>query len=638
MSINLDDALNTARAAHESGDRDAATQGYLAIIQHDARHAEAWRLLGITYCEVGQYEKAIDALFRAIDLVNSNSSSAGSSSVNETVTANPSAIVGYYYHNLGDAYRGMEQYEEADFCYRKAIEYNATIAFSWNNRGMVLLKTGHNEEASGFFEKAISVELNCDVAKLNFDLFNSLLDAERPKHVSVEKILSIATMASNLGTSYLGQGDVERSLKYFRLSADLDPSDSGVFSNWLMGSLYLPNLDDQSINERHDEWRNRYCYTIVKPSYQNSRDPTRKLKIGYVSPDFRSHAVNSFFESFYSFHDTNVVEPILYAEVNVQDDVGRRLESKAFAWRRTFGMSDEAVFEQILRDEVDILVDLAGHTAGNRLSVFARFPAPIQITYLGYPGQTALPNEVYRIVDDVLEPRLDGQPRAGHLKYLSPCFCCFKPNYETPPVQELPASRNGYVTFGMLHGLCKLNSQVLDTWCDVLKAVPDSKLFMFRNSLTGNALARIRNEFIQRDISESRIELQSEYDIYRSHLLHYDRIDITLDTFPWSGHTTCTEALWMGVPAITLNGQRHASRMVASVLAALGCEEWIAGTKEEYVAKAVALAADLDRLAHHRRTLRPRMQASPVCDGQSFAKKIEALYRQLWIEWLAHPK
>jgi protein O-GlcNAc transferase len=635
MSGNLDEALSKAQAAHLMGDRETAMKGYQAIIEQDDRCVEAWRLLGICCSESGLYERAIDATFRAIDLLKSNGSSAGSLPNSRDASNKANELLGLCYHGLGDVYGRLEQIDESDFSYQQALEYNSKIAFAWNNRGMVSLKKGLIEEAMHFFLKAMAVALDLEDTILDGDVLGSMLNAAQKSNFDHEKVFAIATIANNLGSSYLGQGDVERALMYFRFSADFDPADSGVLSNWLMASLYLPTLDNRTIRERHDEWRKRYCLPSDRPSYRNRKDPDRKLRVGYVSPDFRGHAVNSFFESFYDFHDPNAIEPILYAEVNIQDEVSKRLESSSFAWRRTWGMSDEAVVEQILADEIDILVDLAGHTAGNRLSVFTRLPAPVLATYLGYPGQTALRSEAYGIVDEVLEPRDDGQPDTDHLVYVSPCFCCYKPTYETPPVEELPASRVGYITFGMLHGLCKLNSDVLETWCDVLKAIPDSKLFMFRNSLSGNALARIRNEFIQRGIAEARIELQSEFDTKRSHLHHYDRIDITLDTFPWSGHTTCTEALWMGVPAITMYGQRHASRMVASVLTTIGCQDWIARTREEYVTKAIALAGDLDKLAKYRRTLRQRMLDSPLCDGRGFAKKLDDLYRRLWIDWLA---
>jgi protein O-GlcNAc transferase len=638
MANHLEEILRQALASHSAGDSKAAMEGYLEIVRQDSQHADAWRLLGVCHAEEGRFDLAIEALFRAIDLLTTLRTTAGSTATVELSSSQILENLGLYYHNLGDAYRELEQMDEADYCYSKAIENNSKLTFAWNNRGMILIKKGLNEEAIPFFEKALNVELDQDASAFDFQALVRLVEAKKSTNLSAEKISSLATIANNVGSCYLGCGEVEQALRYFRLSTDLDTKFSGYFSNWLMTSLYVPSLDNQAILDRHNEWRDRYFNHPSTQEYRNRRDANRKLRIGYVSPDFRGHAVNSFFESFYRFHDRTVVEPILYAEVNIQDDIGRRLESMSFAWRRTFGLSDDAVYHQIVDDEIDILVDLAGHTAGNRLDVFTRRPAPVQVTYLGYPGQTGLRSEAYCFVDNVVQPRVVDSSDESHFRYLEPCFCCFAPNYETPPIQELPANQVGYVTFGMLHGLSKLNGDVYDLWCDVLKAVTNSKLLMFRTSLTGASLNRVRREFLSRGIEESRIELRAEYDNHRSHLHYYDRIDITLDTFPWSGHTTCTEALWMGVPAITLYGQRHVTRMVSSVLKAIECDDWIAQTKEEFVRKAVSLAEDREGLAQHRRTLRQRMLASPLCDGPGFARKIEALYRQLWQEWLATSK
>ncbi len=635
MPNHLEEILQQALALHAAGDLKAAMAGYLEIVRQDSQHADAWRLIGVCRSEDGQYDLAIEAFFRAIDLLTSLRTTAGSTAQAELSNSQISDNLGLYYHNLGDAYRELEQIDEADYCYCKAIEHNSKITFSWNNRGMILHKKGLNEEAIPFFERALAVELDQDSLDFDFQALLRFLEAKDHANLSADKIGPMATIANNLGSCYLGCGEVDQAIRYFRLSTDLDPSVSGYFSNWLMTSLYLPGLDNQAIHDRHNEWSQRYFNQPTARNYRNQRIANRKLRIGYVSPDFRGHAVNSFFESFYRFHDRTLVEPILYAEVNIQDDIGRRLEAMSHAWRKTCGLSDDALCNQIVEDEIDILVDLAGHTAGNRLTVFTRRPAPIQVTYLGYPGQTGLRSEAYCFVDNVVQPRVDGAGDESHFRYLEPCFCCFAPNYETPPISELPASQAGYITFGMLHGLSKLNGDVYDLWCDVLKAVPDSKLLMFRTSLTGASLNRVRREFLSRGIAESRIDLRSEYDVRQSHLHYYDRIDITLDTFPWSGHTTCTEALWMGVPAITLYGQRHATRMVSSVLKAIECHDWIAHTKDEFISKAVALAEDLEALAQHRRTLRQRMLSSPLCDGPGFARKIEALYRQLWEEWLA---
>jgi predicted O-linked N-acetylglucosamine transferase (SPINDLY family) len=278
-------------------------------------------------------------------------------------------------------------------------------------------------------------------------------------------------------------------------------------------------------------------------------------------------------------------------------------------------------------DDLDILIDLSGHTA-SRMTLLARKPAPGQISYLGYPDTTGMPAVDYRLSDDLTDPPGQDQFYSETLIRLPRGFCCFAPPAQAPDVNELPALSRQFITFGSLHGLSKLSPGVLDLWSDVLRAVPSARLLIARDTITSPARQRLLDEFQSRGIEARRIELRNRFE--RGHLAVYREIDIALDTFPWSGHTTGCEGLWMGVPIVTLRGRTFAGRMVAGVLARVGLEDLVAEHPRQVVEIAGDLAGDLDRLSAMRRTLRQRMTASPLCDAPAFTRDVEAAYLTVW--------
>jgi predicted O-linked N-acetylglucosamine transferase (SPINDLY family) len=288
----------------------------------------------------------------------------------------------------------------------------------------------------------------------------------------------------------------------------------------------------------------------------------------------------------------------------------------------------------IRADGIDILVDLAGHTAKSRVRVFAHKPAPVQVTYLGYPSTTGLTTVDYRLTDAIADPPGEESTYTEDLFRLPAGFCCFTPPPAAPDPNALPAPKVGYVTFASLHALHRLNPAVLDLWCSLLRALPAAHLLVFRHTLQGQTKENLRRQLTDRGIEPNRIDLrQGPAKDGGRYLDVYHDVDIALDTFPWSGHTTSCEALWMGVPVITLRGKRHAGRMVSSVLTQLGLQDLIAETPEQYLEIAVKLANDLDHLATLRTGLRERMKNSPLCDCKGFTRSLEVAYRQMWRKW-----
>jgi predicted O-linked N-acetylglucosamine transferase (SPINDLY family) len=309
------------------------------------------------------------------------------------------------------------------------------------------------------------------------------------------------------------------------------------------------------------------------------------------------------------------------------------LRSLAHFWRWTCGKSASQVAEEILADGIDILVDLAGHTAKNRLDIFALKPAPVQATWLGYLNTTGLTTVDYRLTDAVLDPPGFRILDTEELFRLPCCVCCFAPPVDAPAVAPLPALRRNHVTFGSLHALYKLNAEVYDLWCQVLKALPTARLLMFRDSLTDTARDQVQRHFADRGIAPERLDLRQGTSA-PGYLQIHDEIDVSLDVFPWSGGVITCESLWMGVPVLSRSGVRPAARNSAALLAGVGLSDWVVETPEAYVALALHWATDLVGLAELRMGLRQRMLAT-LCDARRFTRGLEVVYRTMWRRWCA---
>jgi predicted O-linked N-acetylglucosamine transferase (SPINDLY family) len=359
------------------------------------------------------------------------------------------------------------------------------------------------------------------------------------------------------------------------------------------------------------------------------------LKVGYVSPDFRTHSVSHFVEPLLRGHDRHEVEVFCYAEVARPDAVTASLKGFADHWQETVGLSDNALAERIRADGIDILVDLAGHTANNRLPLFALRPAPVQVTWLGYPNTTGLETIQYRLVDAVTDPSGEADAWASEaLVRLKDGFLSYSAGRNTPATTAPPCLEAGVVTFGSFNNPAKMSPSTLDAWATLLSRLPHAKLLLKGKPFADSAArAMVLANLTKRGVAAERVELAPWSPGIDAHLATYNRVDIALDPFPYNGTTTTCEALWMGVPVVTLCGDRHAGRVGASLLTQVGLTELIASSVEEYVEIAGGLAADPGRLNEMRRTLRPRMAASPLCDGRSFARRVEAAYRAMWQDW-----
>lgn len=438
-----------------------------------------------------------------------------------------------------------------------------------------------------------------------------------------------------IGDAFIGFGEAGEARNAYEKALSFEPTYLALQSS-LLGTLsYDAALSEERILKAHQVWGNALPgpATAGRKPWPNERDPSRRLKIGYVGGDFRAHAVADFFEPVLAAQDREAFEPILYANQAQLDDVSKRFKDLA-RWVPIDALSDADAAARMESDGVDVLVDLGGHTRTARLGVFARRPAPVHVTWLGYPTTTGLREMDYRITDRWNDPE-DGNPRGTERPFRLPrAFHCWRPPADAPEVGPLPAIANGTITFGCFNNLAKLTLPTVAAWSAILRQLPGSRLMLKSQSLGDPGVAEhCFSRFAAQGIESGRIVLLPFVPGRADHLGHYNQVDIALDPFPYAGTTTTCEALWMGVPVLSVTGDRHASRVSGSLLNAVGLGEFATPNPDACIAQAIALASDLDRLAALRAGLRARMMASPLRDEAGFTRDLEAAFRKMWTDW-----
>jgi protein O-GlcNAc transferase len=420
-----------------------------------------------------------------------------------------------------------------------------------------------------------------------------------------------------------------------RYAAQLRAGFAAHLSGMLLVLHYDSAVTARMLHDAHGEVQRLHGSLPRFTSFANSPDPERRLRVGYVSADFRTHSVGYFLSAIFHEHDDAAVEIYCYSGGADEDEQTSFFKSRAAAWRSTIGMSDEDLAAAVHQDGIDLLVDLSGHTSGNRLAVFARRPTPIQVTWLGYPDTTGLATMDYRLTDAIADPPgLADSLSRERLVRLPDGFHCYTAPASAPDVAPPPAMERGYVTFGSFNNLVKVNASVLDLWAAILQRVPGSRLVLKHRWLNmADMRARMHDLFERRGVARDRIELMGKLASTEDHLAAYGGVDIALDTFPYNGATTTCESLWMGVPVVTLAGDRHAARVGASMLTRVGLGDLVASSPQAYLETAARLAADRSTLARLRADMRGRIASSPLCDGPRFTRQLEAAYRTMWREW-----
>lgn len=540
---------------------------------------------------------------------------------------------------LGVALKDLARTAEAVECWKRAIGIDPRHALAHNNLGVMYRLMHRRPEAISHLRTALEISPEDPMTAAN--LAHSLLEvgqtteAERLARNIIERRPEHAEGHHMLGFTLAYQGRIEHAVAAFREAHRLAPQSGPVISNALFASLYSDRRTAADILALHRELGAAIePARPVRSEWSNARSADRPLRIGYLSPDFRTHPVSMFFEPIAAHHDRGGFEIVCYSTTSAPDALTGRLRARATLWRDCAGWSDGKIADLVQGDAIDILVDLAGHTAQNRAAVMRAKPAPVQALYIGYPGTTGLPEVDYLIADSRLCPPGSEQYYSERIARVEGSFWCYQPSRAAPAVGALPARGNGYVTFGSYNALQKLSDTTFELWVRVLQAVPGSRLAL--KSLTfadEPARAATRSRFADAGIEAGRLQVLPPTDPAQF-LAEYGRIDIALDPTPYNGGTTTCEALWMGVPVVTLAGDRFCGRMGLSLLENLGLPELIARTPDEYVRIAAGLAADRHRLAALRASLRERMAGSPICDARRAARELERAFRAMWRDFL----
>jgi len=437
---------------------------------------------------------------------------------------------------------------------------------------------------------------------------------------------------NNLATALKARGEIDAAMAAHDRAIALRPDDPVIAGNRLYTLLYHPDFDSQAILREHLEWAKRFAdpLTTAAAIFANSREQIRKLRIAYISPDFRNHCQTFFTLPLFRALDRSQIELYCYSDVPTRDEATKRLRELADHWREIAEQPDEAVANLIREDHIDVLIDLSLHMANNRLLVFARRAAPVQLTCIAYPGTSGLSAMDIRLTDPQLDP--PGEHDADYAERsvrLPETFWCFDPMMDLPS-GELPADQNGFVTFGCLNNFCKVNDAVLDLWVQVLKSIEHSQLILLAPA--GIARQHVSERLAAGGIEANRVEF---FDRARRtpYFQAYAQIDIALDTFPYNGHTTTLDGLWMGVPVVTLVGKTVVGRAGLSMLSNVGLADLATETPQEFVRLAAELATDRARLTELRKNLRERVQQSPLMDAGKFARNAEAVYRSAFDAW-----
>lgn len=510
----------------------------------------------------------------------------------------------------------------------KAIVADGSNAWAYNNLGLSKIALGKRQEAYDAISKAIEIKPN--TAAFHNNLATLLMlefqlgDAVRHYQRALELNPVYVAAYSNMGLAYCFCGDV-RALETICKALELEPT-SRPAVDALLSSLNYIEQSPMTIFVKHKQWAVTAYYAPPSlPSRLPIANRHSKIRVGYVSADFRNHPVAIFFEPVLRYYDRNLLDVYCYAHVSNPDATTAKLKELGGIWRSTVGLSDQEVAGQIRQDGIDILVDLGGFTEGNRLGAFILKPAPIQCSWLGYPNTTGLPQIDYRITDAVADPPgMTEHLYTEKLIHLPRTFLCYTPETDRPP---LPCP-DGPITFCCFNNLPKISAPVYSMWAAILTALPEARLLL-KSAFLGDpsVCSLVRSRFKARAIDPERIDLRGFTSAKQEHLDLYGTCHIALDTYPYHGTTTTCEALWMGVPVISLAGFSHVSRVGASILTAVGVPELIVTNCDQYIACAVELARNPIRIARYRQTLRSLMQSSTLMNAKGFASDLELAFR-----------
>jgi protein O-GlcNAc transferase len=586
LSPEIQQMFDTAVSLYKQDSINQAANLFEQILTIDNTHEASLHFLGTISLRKAQYDKAVVYLARAVAISPGNHD---------------------YHFQLATACLRIDKFEKAIEHLRQVVTLQPDFAPAHNNLATALISQNRFTEAEEHCKRAIEL---------------------KPEYYGA---------ITNLGKMYSDQGRLDDALSCYRSALRINPQFPEAFSNLLLALCYHDGVPPLQVFEEHRNWGKTFEPLAKGPHviFNNNRSPDRILRIGYISPDFRNHSVSFFIEPVIACHDRAQYEIFCYSDARCEDTVTRRIREYDIRWRPIAALTDRAVAELVRNDAIDILVDLAGHMAYNRLLAFTYRPAPIQITYLGYPNTTGLSTMDYRLTDAESDPPSAENLYTEKLIPLENGFLCYRPPSDTPDVQPLPAIKNGYITFGSFNNLSKITNTTIAMWAAILKQVAASKLLIKSKQLADNGTRELLlSRFEHMGIERTRLDLRAFSAVSAQHMAMYNLVDIGLDTFPYSGTTTTCEALLMGVPVVTRAGETHAARVGASLLTRIGLKSMIAPDALSYQKLAVYLAENPERLSKLRMGLRNTLLSSPVCEAGGFTRILEKAYRAAWRNWV----
>ncbi len=638
--------LGQARRARTEGRAAEAEALCREILRHETAHADALTLLWEMAFDADSPGAIVDGLVKAIAA---------------------DGAVAAFHHMLGCALQAQGKIEDAAAAFNRTLELDPSHAKAANNLGCLLEATGNLDGAAQCYQIAVNNDPKLTHAIYNLgNLYKQLGDAgQAAKYIGealalepahAEWLCNLASLQygslrldeayaslqaamaidpaceraySQLGAVQIVTGRIQEARVSLRKAQELKP-DAATESWLLLLEHYVADQDPQATFEAHRAWAERHARRLTRVTDHRSRPraPGRRIHIGYVSPDFVRHPVAYFIEPVLAAHDRESFNVYCYSGAARGDEVTARLRASAENWRDVSELTDEKLADRIYADGIDVLVDLAGHTGGGRLKMFARKPGRVQVTWLGYPDTTGLDTMDFRLSDEIADPPgLTERYQSEKLVHLPGSFLCYAPPADSPEV-AMPPAAGDRIAFGCFNNLAKVTPEMVALWCELLRSLPRARLILKSYGLAAESVRRELRERVQgQGIDAARVELFASDRTPAEHLAKYGEIDIALDVFPYNGTTTTCEALWMGVPVVTLAGSTHVSRVSASILGSLGLAELVAQTPEQYLEIARRLAVDVDRRRALRAGMRARMQSSPLLDARGFTRGLEAAYR-----------
>jgi len=576
---------NLGNIYKEIGKTKEALKKYQKALEINSDNIELLNDLGVLKIEMGNYEEAKIYLIRAIEI---------------------KPEISELHNNLGSVYRFQKKLNEAEHCYRKSIKINSNFAEAYNNLGVVLVDLRRLSEAKISFEQAIKIKNNYPEAY------------------------------TNLGSLLKDLGCFEEAIKNYRIAINQNPDYLLAYSNLLFSMNYIENISKAERLKEALIFGERASYKISGKFHNWEGVKNNIIRIGFVSADLMSHPVGYFIEGLIKNIDRNRYDLYAYFNSPIEDEMTIKLKKNFKEWKIIYGRDDCSTARKIHKDNINVLIDLSGHTANNRLSVFCYKPSPIQISWLGYFATTGLKEIDYIIGDPYVTPEHESKQFVEQIWRLPETYLCFTPPEIELKIEELPALKNGYITFGCFNNLSKINEKVIELWSKILLNIENSKILIKAKQLNDKSTVNaLLNKFNNYNVASERIIIEG-FTNRIEYLNSYNRVDIALDPFPFPGGTTSVEGLWMGVPVITKKGTRFISHNGETIAINSGQSMWLAKDDQEYLDKAIYFSSDLNILSQIRNNLRRKVLSSPLMDAKRFTLNFENAIEKMWKKDSAH--